>query len=59
MDRQEPRFEEHPSESEMPKSAADRAFQLLARWAVRRAKENRKVAQRSPNNGVTGDVSKG
>ena len=53
------RFDEHSAESTMTRVATERVFQLLARWAVRRDKENRKVAQGPADNRVTGDVSKG
>ena len=52
-------LEDRTAEAPMPPAAVDRAFQLLARWAVRRARENRKVAQGPSANGVTLDVSKG
>ena len=34
------RFDEHSAESAMTREAAERVFQLLARWAVRRARES-------------------
>jgi hypothetical protein len=52
-------LEDKTAEVDMQPAALERAFQLLARWAVRRARENRKVTQGPPNNGVTGYVSKG
>ena len=52
-------MEDRIAEVPMPPAAVDRAFQLLARWAVRRAKENRKVTHEPVDNGVTVDVSNG
>jgi hypothetical protein len=52
-------LEDKTAEAGMEPAAVDRVFQLLARWAVRRAQENRKVAQGSRDNGVTGDIPKG
>ena len=50
-------LEDRTAEADMQPATLDRAFQLLARWALRRAKEERKVAQGRSDNVVTGDVS--
>jgi hypothetical protein len=52
-------LEDKTAEAPMPPAAVSRVLQLLARWAVRRARENGKVAQGLSDNGVTADASKG
>jgi hypothetical protein len=53
------RFDEHSAEFTMTRAAAERVFQLLARWAVRRAKDERKKVQGRSDNRVTTNDSKG